>query len=549
MKQIKEELIIAGTTLSPGIAIGNAFPYHDILTRDVSSYSISGKEVPGEFKRITDAFDTVRNDLRKLDQTVSQTISSQDGAIFEVQRMMMEDDEFISSFEKEMRNELLNAEQIAKNVFRKYIDRYTGSPHEAVKAKADDLRDIFRKVLRSLLGIETSILTTLPRKTIIIARRLLPSDTVKIDQRNIEGIIVQEGSVHAHSAMLARSLGIPALCTNGKPMHVVQSGDTVILDGYRDRAIFNPAQKTLTHHQEKKRGSSLEHQKRAPVVKSVVNTASGRRIHLFANANSIEEVHSALKAGCDGIGLFRTETLYLQNRHMPEENDIFESLKAAIESVNEKPVTIRLLDIGGDKRLPYFELDDEFSPFLGLRGTRLLLRNPELLKTQLRALFRLQSVRDFRILLPMVTIPEEINEIKTIAVECREEFQSNNDSPLFQIGSMIETPSSALAIEEIVRVSDFISIGTNDLTQYIMAASRENPKVAHLYDKGFDYILPLVDKVGRVCREHGKECSICGEAANNEHYLERFIACGIDHFSVSAFRIPHLKAHVRKLAL
>ena len=547
MNHNDNELILTGTTLSPGIAVGKAFLYHDILTRDVSSYSINGKDVPAELKRITDAFEDVRKELHKLDRTVSQAINTRHGTIFEAQRMMMDDEEFINSFEKEMRDELINAEQVAKNVFRKYIDRFSASTHDSVKAKADDIRDIFRKVLRSLLGIETSILTELPRKTIIIARRLLPSDTVKIDQRNIEGIIVQEGSIHAHSAMLARSLGIPALCTDGRPIFLMNSGEKVIIDGYSDRAVINPDRKTLSALLTRKKQSSLERKKKTEVIPSIVTTRAGRTIQMLANANSIEDVTTALQSGCDGIGLFRTETLYLQNKYMPDENDLFNSLKAVIEAAGDKPVTIRLVDIGGDKRLPYFELDEEFSPFLGLRGIRLLLRNRELLKTQLRALFRLRSFSDFRVLLPMVTVPEEITELRTILADCRKEFGLADDADLFQIGSMVETPASALAIERIVAVSDFISIGTNDLTQYIMAASRENPNVAHLYEKGFEYVLPLVENIARVCRQKGKECGICGETANDERYLEKFIAAGVTQFSVAAYRLPYLKASVKKL--
>ena len=211
-------MILTGTTISPGIAIGKAFPYHDILTRDVSSYSIKGKDIPYELKRITDSIAAVRKDLYQLARNVSHNISSEDGSIFEAQRIMLEDDEFTYSFDREIHEELVNAEQVAKNVFRRQIERFDGASSEIIRAKADDLRDIYRRVLRSLLGIDTSILADLPQKAIIIARRLLPSDSAILDQKNVEGIIVQEGSIHAHSALLARSLGIPALCTNGKPI-------------------------------------------------------------------------------------------------------------------------------------------------------------------------------------------------------------------------------------------------------------------------------------------------------------------------------------------
>ena len=549
MKKKCVEILLNGTTLSPGIAIGQAFPYRDVLTRDVSSYTIAGKDIPYELKRITNAFEEARKDLYQLSRTVSHNISSEEGTIFEAQKLMIEDKEFVRSFETEMRNALVNAEQVTKNVFRRHIERFEGSANKVIKAKADDLRDIFRKVLRSLLGIETSILCNLPENSVIVARRLLPSDTLRLDQKNVQGIIVQEGSIHAHSALLARSLGIPALSTNGTSVDTVKLGETVIIDGYTSCTIVCPAPATVQTYCEKKERSSLEAKKRMNAIRTVSRTASGKTIQIFANANTLEEVDSALKAGCDGIGLFRTENVYLQSRWIPTEDDLFEYLKQAVKPVDNRPVTIRLLDIGGDKRLPYFQFEEEFSPFLGLRGVRLLLKNPDLLKTQLRALLRLSTIRSIKILIPMVSIPEEIVEVRHYVNECREELGSVLQAGSLELGSMVETPSSALAIEELVSVSDFISIGTNDLVQYIMAASRENPNVAGLYEKGFEYVLPLVETIAKVCIRNNRECCVCGEMANDESFLKKFIEHGITRFSVSAFRIPHLKAYVRRLAL
>lgn len=548
MKTNKEK-ILTGTTISTGIAIGQVFLYHDILTRDVSSYSIKGKDIPYELKRITDSIALVRKDLYQLGRTVSHNISSEDGNIFEAQRLMIEDEEFVYSFEKQIREDLVNAEQVTKNVFRRQIERFDGASNEMIKAKADDLRDIFRKVLRALLGIDTSILGNLPTKAVIIARRLLPSDTVRLDQKNIEGIIVQEGSIHAHSALLARSLGIPALCTDGKEINVVHLGETVIIDGYSNCAIVRPSAKTIENHRRRKAGSSLEVKRRARVIKAVAKTVSGITIPILANANTLEEIGLALKSGCDGIGLFRTETIYLQSKTMPTEDDLFECLRQAVEPVRGKPVTIRLLDIGGDKRLPYFQFEEEFSPFLGLRGIRLLLQNPELLRTQIRVLIRLSIIQRIRILIPMVSIPEEVDEVKRYVRKTQEELDAPSNTTHLELGTMIETPSSALAIKQITAKSDFISIGTNDLTQYIMAASRENPNVAGLYEKGIEYVLPLIENIAKVCEKKGKECCLCGEMANDETILKRFIECGVNQFSVSSFRIPHLKNYVRKLKL
>jgi phosphotransferase system enzyme I (PtsI) len=547
MEHEKKEYVIEGTSLSQGISIGKAFLYHDILTRDISSYSIKGNDVPYEMKRVQNAIVAVRKELYSLSRTATHTIGTADGNVFEAQRLMIEDRQFTSSFEKEMRNELINAEQVAKNIFRKQIERFDGSSNEILQAKADDLRDIFRKMLRSLLGIETNILAKLPRNAIIITRRLLPSDTVMLDRKNTEGILVLEGSVHAHSALLARSIGIPALCSNGEPISSIRTGDTVVIDGYSGIAIVNPKSGTVTGYRKKKRESSLEVRKQARVIKGAVKTKTGQLIRMYANANSLEEINHSLDNGCDGIGLFRTETLYLQCKSMPDEDTLYKSLHSAIAPIGTLPATIRLLDIGGDKRLPYFSFKEEFSPFLGLRGIRLLLKNPEILSVQLRALLRLSENYRLKILLPMISVPDELVEVRKILKQCQHDMGIPKTT--MSVGSMIETPSAALAIEKIVQLADFISIGTNDLTQYVMAASRENPSVADLYEKGSEYILPLIQKIAAVCRESGTECSICGEIANDEKYLKKFIECGIYRFSVSAFRIPQLKGYIRGLSL
>lgn len=536
-----------GTTLSEGIAIGKAFLYHDILTRDISSYSIVRKDIPYELKRISNAISMVKRDLYTLSRDVSHNISAEDGNIFEAQRFMIEDEEFLYSFEKNLRNELVNAEQVVKNVFRRQIDIFDNSSNEIIKAKADDLRDIFRKVLRSLLGIETSILIKLPKKAVILARRLLPSDTVKIDQKNVEGIIVQEGSIHAHSALLARSLGIPAFCTNGHPIKSIDHGTSTIIDGYVNKIFFDPTYKTIKYYENKKRTSSLEIKKKTRIIQGVSKTKSGKSIRILSNSNTLEEVNLAIEAGSDGIGLFRTETLYLQSKTMPNENDLYHNLLSVITPMGNKPLTFRLLDIGGDKRLPYFEFEEEFSPFLGMRGVRVLLKNPELLASQFRVFLRLSTISSLKILIPMVSIADEIVKVRNIFSECEKDTGLNKKRKAIKLGSMIETPSSALSVEEIVAESDFISIGTNDLIQYIMAASRENPNVSYLYEMGIDFILPLIKKIATVCQKAKKECCVCGEIANNENVLRKFIECGIDQFSVSSFRIPFLKQYIKNM--
>ncbi len=541
--------ILECTSISEGIATGKAFIYRDILTRDISSYSISEKNISHELSRITSALLSVKKDLHKLSHTVSDTISSKEGSIFDAQRMMLEDEAFIDSFETEMKNELINAEQVLKNVFRKQINRFECSENEVFRAKADDLKDILRKLLRNLLGIDMSVLAKLPENSIIISRRLLPSDTIMLDIKNARGIIVEEGSIYSHSAIMARSLGIPALLTNGTSLRGIGDGTPIIVDGNAEKAIIHPHHSTISLYRHRQVTLADEFANKLRAIKGVSRTRSGRMIHLMANASTLQEVQCALESGCDGIGLFRTETIYLQNRTLPGEDELYAQLYTALEPARNVPITVRVLDIGGDKRLPYLQnTTDEISPFLGLRGIRFLLRNPVLLKTQLKVFLKLHQEFNIKVLLPMVTLPEEIRTVLDMVAECREELKLNSKRKKIKIGCMIETPASALGIEKILEVSDFISVGTNDLIQYVMAASRENPDVANYYKKGIDYILPVVKNIEDACRQADRECCICGEIVNDEHCLEKFMACGVSQFSISAYRIPHLKAHVRGLS-
>lgn len=460
---------------------------------------------------------------------------------------MLDDEEFTGLFEIEMKNELTNAEQVTKNVFRKYINRFEGLENEIIKSKSEDLQDILRKILRHLLGIDTNILTRLPENSIILSRRLLPSDTIMLDRNNVKGIIVEEGSTHAHSAIIARSLGIPALLSNDKFLCNIEDKSTIIVDGFEGKAIVNPLFTTANIYKHRYSVLKSEFSTKIHSLKGFARTSSGRTIKLLANANTDKEIENAKECGCDGIGLFRTEAIYLQQKSLPDENELYSHLKKALKPAESMPITVRVLDIGGDKRLPYLNYDNDVSPFLGLRGIRLLLKNPTLLKTQFNVFLKLHQEFNLRILLPMVTLPEEVHAVHKILCECQNELKPYLRKKTVKIGCMIETPASALAIDKFIVLSDFISIGTNDLIQYVMAASRENPDVADYYEKGIDYILPLVRNIAKACKKAGKECCVCGEIVNDEHCLKKIMHCGIEQFSISAFRIPHLKAYIREL--
>ncbi len=293
MRCNKQEIIIQCKSMSTGIAIGKAFIYRDILTRDISSYDISEKNVSHELRRITNALSAVRKDLYKLSRSVSHSMSSNEGSIFDAQRLMLDDEEFTGLFETEMKNELTNAEQVTKNVFRKYINRFEGLENEIIRSKSEDLQDILRKILRHLLGIENNILTRLPENSIILSHRLLPSDTIMLDRNNVKGIIVEEGSIHAHSAIIARSLGIPALLSNDKFLSHIEDKTTIIVDGTQGKAIINPLFSTMNIYKHRHSVLKSEFSTKIRSLKGLSRTSSGRTIKLLANANTDKEIESA----------------------------------------------------------------------------------------------------------------------------------------------------------------------------------------------------------------------------------------------------------------
>jgi phosphotransferase system enzyme I (PtsI) len=534
--------------LSDGIAVGTVFAYGDILTRELPFYKISRKDIGYEIERITGSIKEVGKDLHKLSRSISYNIGTTDGDIFDAQRSMLEDSALIDALKKEIYSERINAEQITKSVFQKYIDKLSSSTHEASRAKADDLRGILRRVLRNLLGIGTIVLENLPRSAIVVTRHLLPSDTIRLDKQNAAGIVVEEGSVYSHSALLARSLAIPAVSTEGKSTAFMLDGVPIVIDGTEGKLFYNPEPSILRWYQEKRQSLGTTGRS-TKIIMGPVKTKKGRPISIHANVSDGSDVSRAVSHGCDGIGLFRIESIYLESTVMPTEEDLYNILAHSLKPVGNRTVTIRVLDIGGDKRLSYFETGDQVSPFLGTRGIRLLLRNPELLLMQLRALVQLKRRFNIRVLLPMITLAEEVSKVREMLGSCYQKEGISTTEQQMQLGSMIETPAAVLSIRDIVKVSDFVSIGTNDLTQYIMAAGRESPEVASYYDKGVEHMFTLVRIIAKAAQRQGKECSICGELANDRTNVERFIQKGITHFSVSPYHIQELKKYVTGLEL
>jgi phosphotransferase system enzyme I (PtsI) len=537
--------------LSQGIAIGDAFVYRTMGMRGLSHYRIEENDLFYEQRRLQGSIESVRKDLYNLSKSVSQNLGPRTAGIFDAQRAMLEDAQFMLDLETELHNELINAEQVARSVFRKYILRISASSNEVVRAKADDLRDIFHKVINKLTGVDSHVLESLPPNAIVVTSQLLPSDTVQLDRRNVAGIIVQEGNVHSHSALLARALGIPSICVHGQPLEFILHGDELIVDGVAGLAFHQPDAETKQEYERKKKDLFRQTAKEHRTSIEPVSTRNGMPVKFYANVNNELDAVQASHSGCEGIGLFRVENIFLESRLMPTEAQLYERLRRCVKHLDSRYVmTIRLLDIGGDKGLPYMGREGEIDSFMGLRGIRLLFKNPGLLWMQLRVIIRLRQEFKVRLLIPVVTSAQEIMEVRAMIDECYTEMRAemrNADLRPLAVGPMIETPAAALDIEELLQVSDFVSIGTNDLIQYTMAASRGDPDVSTYYDRGEKVILTFIRHIATMADKAEKECSVCGEMANDMPRLEDLIRAGIRCFSVNPLRIGELRTFVAKI--
>jgi phosphoenolpyruvate-protein phosphotransferase len=543
--------VLTGKSISTGYAIGNAYIYKDILTKDLYFYSIQSHDIEAELKRIKQAFDKVIRDLKKVEKNVKKGIGKNQGDIFQVHAQILKDETLIKDIEKELRSELVNAEHAVRNVFRKWADKFKASKNEATKSKADDLMDISRRVLCSFMGCDVSMLENIPPESIIIAKRLLPSDTVRLNRKNAKGIIVEQGSNVSHSAIIARSLGIPALTDVKDAVSIFRTREQLILDGHKGQTIKNPTSYDIVKF---KKIINAKKKTESVLIKEAirpVKTRDGIPVKIYANVASIEDAKIAMTRGMDGIGLLRIEQLYMSSKTLPDEQYLVKELHKILRPAKDKIITFRLLDIGSDKNIPYIELENEQSPALGLRGVRLLLKYKNLLKTQLLSVLALSSDFNIRILVPIVSFYEEMQQIRDAAEEIIKQVGKDKgmDIKNLKIGAMIEIPAAVENIEAIAKYSDFISIGTNDLIQYSIAAGRDNPSVSEYYKHGSKLAIKYIRKIVKSANRHDIECSICGEMAGDTEWIKPLLKTGIRSLSVSPYLVPLVKDHIRKIVL
>lgn len=546
MKGVYAMRQLSGIAASPGLAIARAYRLQQATYVPVRAAVSDPQAEAGRFRQ---AVEQAGRELEAIRQQTEERLGSQKAEIFEAHLLLLEDPDLIDATLEKIEQEGVNAEFALHEVASAFIEALSAMDNELLRERAADLRDVSGRVMSALRGEPYSSVAHIADESIVIAADLTPSDTAQLDLTKVRGFVTEVGSRTSHSAIMARSMGIPAIVGAGSGVKEIPAGATVVVDAVEGRIIVDPDDGELAVYRERKeqydrRQAALGELKRQPTV-----SRDGKRVELAANIGSVDDVQKAIDNGAEAIGLFRTEFLYMGRSAFPTEEEQFSVYKYVLEKMEGKPVVIRTLDIGGDKELSYWKLPEESNPFLGLRAVRLSLHREDLFRTQLRALLRASRYGNLKIMFPMIAVLEELQAAKRILREEKEKLLREGEpvSEKLEVGIMIEVPAAALAADLLAPEVDFFSIGTNDLIQYTMAADRMNETVSYLYQPCHPSILRLVQTVIRAARERGIWVGMCGEMAGDETAIPLLLGMGLHEFSMSAGSILPARALIREL--
>jgi phosphotransferase system enzyme I (PtsI) len=531
------------TAISQGIAIGRAYLYEDILN-DIAYYEIEEAQIGEELERMRSAVRRARADVERMEKQVRLNIGREYADIFAVHRAILSDVSLISEMEERLKHDRRNAEHVVRSVFKHFESRFISSGDALVRERSLDIADLGRRLLRNLSGRNRNIFSRLPKNSIVVAKRLLPSESVFLRRGNVAGIITEKGSRNSHAAILARGLGIPYVSEPDAPIDRIPAGAYLIVDADRGEIVVNPSAEDREAIRSAIALQTRETNELITRFKDITLRRGGTRISVMANVGTRHTIAEAAAFGCDGIGLCRIEQAYMQSRVFPTQEQLARTLDEMFAPVRDKDIVVRLLDIGGDKTLPYFSMKDDLYSVLGVRGVRLLLRYPRILETQLAALLKLSRKYRISILIPMVTLPGELAAVRAALERAKRHLERRDVAfnAAVKLGSMIEVPAAVVGIRDILAQSDFVSIGTNDLIQYTMATARENGALASYYEAGTEAVLGFIGQTLDAARAAGVPCSLCGELAADTACTARLLAMGLEIFSVSPSAILKLKS-------
>src|SRR5215210_3509800 len=537
---------LAGVAASEGVAVGPAFVH---VSKELKPERENIPEVEGEEElgRFQSAVEAVAKKLSATAEEMREGGSEKEAGIFEAHVEMAEDPEFQSEVEERVRN-LESPEAAVISVGEEFAGMFAAMEDEYLSARADDVRDVASQIAADLMGGGATGLETLAEPSVILAVNLAPSDTARIPKGMGLGFLISEGSRTSHVSIMARSMGIPAVVGVGSELEKALIAKVVALDGVEGYAIADPDSDTISAFEKKQKDIAAEAALLEEYKHVEARTSDGHRVEVSANIGSAKEAEDALSWGAEGVGLFRTEFLFMERPELPSEEEQYEAYRKVAEAFGEKPVIIRTLDVGGDKDLPGVDQPQEENPFLGWRGIRMCLDVPELFKPQLRALLRAAVYGNLKIMFPMIVDNVELRGAKKILEECRQELKSEGkEVGELEVGIMVETPAAAIRAEDIAPEVSFFSIGTNDLVQYTLAADRGNERLTRLQSADHPAVLDLIGKTCEAAREAGIWVGVCGEAAGEPALIPRLVELGVAELSMSAPSIPRAKKIVSEL--
>ena len=540
---------LQGIAASDGIAIAKVYT---LTEPDLTVTKVTVEDSEKEVSRLDDALAASIKDVELIKETALKNLGEEEAQVFDAHLMVLSDPELIGQVKDSITSNKVNAESALKEVTDMFISIFAGmEDNPYMQERAADIRDVSKRVLAHLLGVKIPSPATIKDEVIIVAADLTPSDTAQLNRQYVKAFVTDIGGRTSHSAIMARSLEIPAIVGTKEVTSIAKDGDIIIVDGLSGDVFLNPSEEVVVEYRAKAEAFAAQQAEWEKLKDSKTYTKDGHQVELAANIGTPKDLEGVVNNGAEGVGLYRTEFLYMDSHEMPTEEDQFEAYKAVLEGMNGKPVVVRTMDIGGDKELPYLPLPHEMNPFLGYRAIRISLNEPEMFRTQLRALLRASVYGKLRIMFPMIATLNDFRGAKALLEEEKAKLIAEGVavSDDIQVGIMIEIPAAAVLAHQFAKEVDFFSIGTNDLIQYTMAADRMNERVSYLYQPYNPSILTLIKHVIDSAHKEGKWAGMCGEMAGDQTAVPLLVGLGLDEFSMSASSVLKTRSLISKLTL
>jgi len=536
-----------GIAASDGIAQAKAYL---LVEPDLT---ISTKEVEdseNEIKRLEDAIEKATGELQGIRERAAESLGEEEAQVFDAHIMVLSDPDLTAQTESLIKDKKVNAESAFQETTENFIQMFEAmEDNPYMQERAADIKDVRKRVIAHLLGVDLPNPSTIDEEVIVVAKDLTPSDTAQLNKKYVKAFVTDVGGRTSHSAIMARSLEIPAIVGAGEITTSVENGDIVLADGLTGDVFIDPTEEQSKEYSLKAEEFAAQKDEWALLKDEASVTKDGKQVELASNIGTPNDLDGALINGSEGIGLYRTEFLYMNSSELPDEEEQFKAYKKVLEGMQNKPVVVRTMDIGGDKNLPYLELPEEMNPFLGYRAIRVSLDKDDIFRTQLRALLRASVYGTLRIMFPMIATLQELRDAKAILEEEKEKLVSENIevSDSIQVGIMIEIPAAAMIADQLAKEVDFFSIGTNDLIQYTMAADRMNERVSYLYQPYNPSVLRLINNVIKAGHKEGKWVGMCGEMAGDQIAVPLLLGMGLDEFSMSSSSVLKTRSLLKEL--